>query len=376
MKIIILGPAYPLRGGIANFNEALCRELNQMGHSCSIVSFSLQYPGFLFPGTTQLAKDDPAPEGLKIETMLNSVNPVSWIKTAHHIKRHNPDLLIVRFWLPFMGPALGTVIRLVRKNSKTHVAAITDNVIPHEKRLFDHSFTRWFLSGCDSFTTMTQSVAQDLADFDVTGSVTVSPHPVYDIFGSPVDSQAARLQLGIQPNQKLVLFFGFIRKYKGLDLLIRAIADTKLRSMDVKLVVAGEFYEDSKPYLDLIQELGLGQQVILHDHYIPKDQVKTYFAAADIVAQPYRTATQSGVTQIAYHFGKTMLVTNVGGLPEMVPEGKAGYVTPPEPEPIARALDDYFSNNRKAEMERFVSMHKSAFTWSGFASALLRNAGF
>jgi glycosyltransferase involved in cell wall biosynthesis len=308
--------------------------------------------------------------------MLNSVNPVSWIKTAHHIKRHNPDLLIVRFWLPFMGPALGTVIRLVRKNSKTHVAAITDNVIPHEKRLFDHSFTRWFLSGCDSFTTMTQSVAQDLADFDVTGSVTVSPHPVYDIFGSPVDSQAARLQLGIQPDQKLVLFFGFIRKYKGLDLLIRAIADSKLRSMDVKLVVAGEFYEDSKSYLDLIQELGLGQQVILHDHYIPKDQVKTYFAAADIVAQPYRTATQSGVTQIAYHFGKPMLVTNVGGLPEMVPGGKAGYVTPPEPEPIARALDDYFSNNRKAEMERFVSMHKSAFTWSGFASALLRNAGF
>jgi D-inositol-3-phosphate glycosyltransferase len=375
LKIIILGPAYPLRGGIANFNEALCRELNQLGHACSIVSFSLQYPDFLFPGTTQLATDDAAPEGLRIETMLNSVNPISWLTTANHIKRQNPDLLIVRFWLPFMGPALGSVIRLVRKNSKIHVAAITDNVIPHEKRMFDKSFTSWFLRGCDSFTTMTQSVAQDLARFGVTGSVAVSPHPVYDIFGTPVDSQSARSQLGIPPNQKLVLFFGFIRKYKGLDLLIKAMADQRLRSMDVKLIVAGEFYEESKPYLDLIQELGLGQQIILHDHYIPKDQVKTYFGAADIVAQPYRTATQSGVTQIAYHFGKPMLVTNVGGLPEMVPNGQAGYVVNPEPEPIAVALADYFSMDRKPEMERFVSMHKSAFTWSGFAGALLRNTG-
>lgn len=347
-----------------------------MGHKGSIVSFSLQYPGFLFPGTTQLASDDPAPDGLKIETLLNSVNPVSWITTANHIKRQKPDLLIVRFWLPFMGPALGSVIRLVKKNSNIHVAAITDNVIPHEKRMFDQSFTSWFLRGCDSFTTMTQSVAQDLKAFGVTGNVAVSPHPVYDIFGTPVDTQVARQQLGIQPNQKLVLFFGFIRKYKGLDLLIRAMADPRLKSMDVRLIVAGEFYEDSKPYDDLIQELGLEQQIILHDHYIPKEQVKTYFGAADIVAQPYRTATQSGVTQIAYHFGRPMLVTNVGGLPEMVPDGNAGYVTAPEPEPISDALVDYFSNDRKLEMERFVSIHKSAFTWTGFADALLRNAGF
>ncbi len=284
--------------------------------------------------------------------------------------------MIVRFWLPFMGPALGSVIRLVKKNSNIHVVAITDNVIPHEKRLFDQSFTRWFLSVCDSFTTMTQSVAQDLSVFGVAGPVVVSPHPVYDIFGTPVDHEQARQQLGIHPNQKLVLFFGFIRKYKGLDLLIRAMADTRLKSMDVKLIVAGEFYEEPKPYQDLIQELGLEEQIILQDYYIPKEQVKTYFGAADIVAQPYRTATQSGVTQIAYHFGKPMLVTNVGGLPEMVPDGKAGYVTAAEPEAIAQALADYFSNNRKPEMERFVSMHKSAFTWSGFANALLRNAGF
>jgi D-inositol-3-phosphate glycosyltransferase len=370
VKIIILGPAYPLRGGIANFNEALCKELIDQGHNCSIVSFSLQYPGFLFPGTTQMAKDDPAPAGIPIKTLLNSINPINWLTTAQQIIKERPDLLIVRFWLPFMGPALGTVIRRVKKNTSCHVVAITDNVIPHEKRAFDKSFTRWFLNGCDSFIAMTQSVADDLRAFHVKGSIAVSPHPVYDIFGDPIEKAHARRALGIPMDQQVVLFFGFIRAYKGLDLLVQCFSQDFIKQHNIKLIVAGEFYEDQQPYLDLIRSLGLQDRIQLHDHYIPKEDVNKYFCAADLVAQPYRTATQSGVTQIAYHFGKPMLVTRVGGLPEMVPHGKAGYVTDPTPEAIGAAIADFFQNNRKSEMEAFVNQHKSAFSWTAFVEKL------
>ncbi|MFM7079986.1 MAG: glycosyltransferase, partial [Bacteroidota bacterium] len=367
MKIIILGPAYPLRGGIANFNEALCMELTRQGHDCSIVSFTLQYPGFLFPGTTQLAAGDPAPDGINIIPMLNSVNPISWFKTASFIRRQQPDLVIVRFWLPFMGPCLGTVVRMLRRNLETKIVAITDNVIPHEKRAFDRSFTSWFLGGCDAFMTMSDSVAKDLITFKVKGDIKVEPHPVYDIFGSAMGRNEARQQLGIAKDDKLVLFFGFIRHYKGLDLLLRAMADERIKTAGIKLVVAGEFYEDAKPYHALIEALHLKDRILLHDHYIPKELVKAYFGAADIVAQPYRTATQSGVTQIAYHFGRAMLVTHVGGLPEIVPNGKAGYVTAPEPVEIASALSDFFENDRAQEMEAFVSEQASKFTWRSFA---------
>jgi glycosyltransferase involved in cell wall biosynthesis len=374
LKIIILGPAYPLRGGIANFNEALCLELVKQGHDCSLVSFTLQYPGFLFPGTTQLAKEDDAPEGIQITPLLNSVNPITWIQTARYIRKQNPDLVVVRFWLPFMGPCLGSVVRLLRKGSKAQIVAITDNVIPHEKRAFDKSFTKWFVKGCDAFLTMSKSVAKDLQQFGVTGEIRTEPHPVYDIFGSPIGRLNARQSLGLDSELKLVLFFGFIRHYKGLDLLIKAMAHPKLRMLGVKLMVAGEYYEDPKPYKELIQNLGLSDVIILHDHYIPKERVRDYFCAADIIAQPYRSATQSGVTQIAYHFKRAMLVTNVGGLPEIVPNHQAGYVTQPDSEPIAEALVAFFEQNRQAEMEDFVSKHASRFTWESFAKALLELA--
>lgn len=306
--------------------------------------------------------------------MLNSVNPISWITTAAFIRREQPDLLIARYWLPFMGPSLGTVIRRVKRSLKTKVIAITDNVIPHESRAFDRPFTSWFLHACDAFMTMSDSVAKDLITFKVKGPIRTEPHPVYDIFGPPMDRKLAREQLKLNKDDKLVLFFGFIRHYKGLDLLLEAMADERIKSAGIKLLVAGEFYDDAKPYHAIIEKHGLTDRVILHHHYIPKDKVKAYFGAADIVAQPYRTATQSGVTQIAYHLGRAMLVTNVGGLPEIVTNGKAGYVTNADPTEIASGLSDFFENNRAAEMELFVSKQASKFTWSAFAHSLLELA--
>lgn len=370
-EIIIVGPAYPLRGGIANFNEALCRTLNQQGRPCTIVSFKLQYPGFLFPGTTQLATGEEAPEGIPVVTLINSINPFSWWRAAAFIKSRNPSKVIFRYWLPFMAPCLGTIARLLKRgNSNIKIIAIADNVIPHEKRLGDHLLTKYFIGSCDSFIVMSQSVMDDLKKFDPVKEVKLQPHPVYDIFGNSIDKKIARKNLSLPDEAKIMLFFGFIRHYKGLDLLLEAMADKRVESEKVILIVAGEFYENKQVYLDLIAKHKLSDRIVLHDHYIPKDAVKNYFCAADLVVQPYRDATQSGVTQIAYHFGKPMVVTDVGGLAEIVPNGKAGYVTKVKPESIADAIADFYANNRAGELEAGVKETAKKYSWEVFTSAI------
>jgi glycosyltransferase involved in cell wall biosynthesis len=297
-----------------------------MGKECEIVSFTLQYPGFLFPGTTQLAEGDQIPEGITVTPLINSIEPFSWFKAAKYISKKQPSLVIIRYWLPFMAPCLGTIARSIKKKIPgVRILAIADNVIPHENRPGDKTLTNYFVKAIDSFVVMSRSVMEDLKLFDNKKPVIMQPHPVYDIFGEVSDKSTSRTTLGL-PDGNLVLFFGFIRYYKGLDLLLQAMADEKVRAQNIRLVVAGEFYDDKKPYLDLIQKLQLNDRVILHDHYIAKNMVRHYFSAADLVVQPYRDATQSGVTQIAYHFGKPMVVTNVGGLPEIVPDGKAGML--------------------------------------------------
>ena len=372
MKIVIVGPAYPLRGGIANFNEALCRALVRAGHEAKIYSFSLQYPSLLFPGKTQFDTGK-GPGDLNIVTSINSINPLTWFRTAAAIQEEKPDLVIFRFWLPFMGPSLGTIARRLRKHTK--VIAITDNVIPHEKRMGDAVLTRYFIHSCDGFVTMSRSVLDDLTQFTDTTNKVFLPHPIYDIFGEKTDRSTALKHLGLPEAQRYILFFGFIRRYKGLDLLLEAMADERVRKSGIKLIVAGEYYEDAKPYTDLIEKHHLGDAVILHTHFIPSEEVKYYFCASDLVVQPYRSATQSGVTQIAYHFEKPMLVTNVGGLAEIVPDHKAGYVTDTEPMAIADALADYFENKREENFTACVREEKKRFYWPSFVNGLLDLAG-
>lgn len=368
-KAIIVGPAFPLRGGIANFNEALCRAMNAEGIETKIISFSLQYPGFLFPGKTQYDTGK-GPLDLKIDTRINSINPFNWLATATQIKNEKPDLVIFRYWLPFMGPCLGTIAGRIRKGTNIKVIAITDNVIPHEKRWGDRAFTNYFVKRCDGFIAMSESVLNDLKEFTQTNNKRLQPHPIYDIFG-PKESKVESLKrLGLNPNDKHLLFFGFIRKYKGLDLLIEAMADNRVKDLGVKLIVAGEYYEDPAPYLDLIRKLGLGGNIILRTEYIPSEEVRFYFCAADMVTQPYRTATQSGVTQIAYHFERPMLVTNVGGLPEIVPHGKVGYVTEISALSIANSIVDYYTNNKEAAFSANAATEKKRFLWTTFVAGL------
>lgn len=368
-KVFIIGPAFPLRGGLASFDELFCEALNKEGHQCEIISYSLQYPNFLFPGSTQYHVNGTAPKNITIHTLINSVNPLSWFKTASFIKKQKPDFIIFRFWIPFMGPALGTIARLVKKQN-IKVLAITDNVIPHEKRLGDKQLASYFIKGCDAFVTMSKAVMNDLEKFTNTSHKKYLLHPLYTAFGDKIPKQEARLKLNLKQDDRVILFFGLIRKYKGLDLLIEAFSLLKANPHN-KLLIAGEFYEDKQPYFDLISKYKLEEQIILLNQFIPNDDVKYYFSAADIVALPYRSATQSGVTQVSFHFEVPTLVTNVGGLGEIIPHNVAGYVVEPKPQAIASSLEDYFENKKEQAFTEGMKQEKQKYEWSIFVNEII-----
>jgi len=371
-KIIIIGPAHPLRGGLATFNQRLAKEFIRLGHDCFIYSFSLQYPSFLFPGKTQYS-DEPTPEGIKIFSAINSINPFNWIKIGNRLKKEKPDIILVRYWLPLMGPALGTILRQVKKNKHTKIVCLADNIIPHEHRFGDKAFTKYFLKPCDAFITMSEKVMNDLLLFEKTKPVQLVQHPLYDNFGNIISKQVAREKLKIKKEELLILFFGFIRKYKGLDLLLQAMANEKIKQSGIKLLIAGEFYEDEKLYSELIEKLEIRDQLILKTDFIPDSEVKYYLCAADAVIQPYRSATQSGVTPLAYYFEKPMIVTNVGGLPSLVPDGKAGIVVDPNPNSIAEGIlkfyqlgEDYFIPHLRNE--------KQKYSWTNMVNTIIQLA--
>lgn len=370
-KVVIIGPAHPLRGGLATFNQRLAKEFNDRGDHCSIYSFSLQYPSFIFPGTTQYT-DEPPPEGITIQTVINSINPFNWIKVGNRLGKEKPDIIVVRFWLPLMGPALGTILRRVKKNKHTRIICIADNVIPHEKRPGDKPFTAYFLKSCDAFITMSEKVMKDLRLFQPNKPAKLVQHPLYDNFGKIISKKEARNHLGLPENSNLLLFFGFIRGYKGLDLLLEAIAhlkNTKNSPLPFKLLVAGEFYEDRKPYDDLIKKTGIEDKLLLRTDFIPDSEVKYYLCAADAVVQPYKNATQSGVTPLAYHFEKPMIVTNVGGLPSLVPHKKSGLVVEPVPAAIAQGILDFYELGENYFIPHLRN-EKIKFSWSNMANTI------
>lgn len=365
MKIIIAGPAHPYRGGIAAFNDRLAVEFIKEGHDVRIETFTLQYPDFLFPGKTQFSEDDPPP-GINIQRSINSINPLNWLKTGNRLKKEKPDLVISRFWIPFIGPSLGSINRIIGKNKHTKIIGLTDNIIPHEHKPGDRPLTSWFIHSCHGFVNMSESVLADLDTFDREKPRRIGPHPIYDHYGDLTSRKVAIEKLELDPTYNYLLFFGLIRDYKGLDLLIEALADERLTDKKIKLLVAGEFYSNELQYRNQVKNLKLEDKIIFYDHYIPNDKVADFFNVADMVVQPYKTATQSGVTQIAYHFHKPMLVTNVGGLPEIVPHGIAGYVCKPDANEIASAIVDFYLNSRKDSFETAVKKEKERFAWPLF----------
>ena len=373
-RIVIVGTAYPYRGGLAVYNERLAHEYQSKGYDVTIYTFTLQYPNFLFPGKTQYSTSV-APENLHIVRKVNSVNPFNWLKVGHEIKKLSPDLVIIKFWLPFMAPCLGTIARIARRNKNTRTISILDNIIPHEHRIGDRLFARYFINSIDGFVAMSQSVLNDAETFDRKKPKIFSPHPLYDNFGEHVTREEAIQHLNLNPSTQYILFFGLIRDYKGLDWLLRAFSDKRLDNKNIKLIVAGEFYNNAEQYETLERELGIQGRVIWHREFIPNEEVRYFFSAADLIAQPYKSATQSGVTQIAYHFERPMLVTDVGGLAEIVPNGKVGYVVAPKVEAIADALVDWANSNQKESFAQGLKDEKCKYSWDKMIQAIEKAAG-
>lgn len=369
MKCIVLGTAYPYRGGLATFNERLVTEFVQQGHDASIITFTVQYPSFLFPGKSQYS-NSASPAGLQILRKVNSINPFNWWQTGNYIRKQKPDILIIKYWLPFMAPCFGTIARIAKKNGVTKVICIADNIIPHEPKFYDNTFTGYFIKQMDAFVVMSKTVLADLASFNRTKLRATTPHPLFDNFGENIAKTEACNYLHLNADRKYILFFGFIRDYKGLDILLNAFRELHLEDADVDLIIAGEFYTDKQPYLELITE-SMETRVHWFDRFIEDDEVKYFFCAADLVVQPYKHATQSGVTQIAYHFEIPMIVTNVGGLAEMVPDGEAGYVVTPDAKAIATAIRKYFSEGKYNLFINNMQEEKKRFGWNRMVDVLM-----
>lgn len=362
MKVTILGTAHPFRGGLAAFNERMALELVNQGNEVTIETFTTQYPSFLFPGKSQYS-DQPNPKKLKINRSFSSVNPFSWIRLGRRLKKEKPDVIIVKFWLPFMGPCFGSILRIAKKNRHTKVICVVDNMIPHEKRVGDKPFTKYFVKPVDGFVAMSQSVLEDVAKFTPTENKILSPHPIYDNFGTAISREEALKKLNLSADYRYLLFFGIIRKYKGLDLLLEAFSDDFFEENKIKLIVAGEHYDDKEMYDAIIEKNQLEKNIIRVAEFIPDDKVKLYFCAADLVVQPYKNATQSGITQIAYHFEKPMVVTDVGGLAELCPNEKVGYVVEPQKTAINLAIKRFFNEADKNEMLRHIQAEKKKLGW-------------
>ncbi|MBR5877430.1 MAG: glycosyltransferase [Alistipes sp.] len=367
MKIVILGPAHPYRGGLASIMQTMAREYQSRGHEVKIYTFTVQYPELLFPGKSQFV-DTPAPEDLHIERVMNTVNPINWVRLGLRLKREKPDMILMKYWTPFMAPCFGTVARIARQNGLTKVICQVDNVEPHEHHIIDKPCNHYYLGAVDGFVYMSEQVHSELGEYSSAPQI-FSPHPMFENFGSRIDRAEACEALGLDATFDYSLFFGLIRDYKGLDLLLKAWA--QWRPMGRKLLVAGEFYTSKELYLQLIEQLGLRDDVVLHDWFIDDEKVKNYFSMADLLVLPYRTATQSGVTQIAYNFSLPMLVTRVGGLPEIVPDGRVGRVCEPDVESIAQTLKQIYEGDQLSKFKVNFPEERKRFSWAAMCDKLL-----
>ena len=364
MKIVILGTAYPYRGGLATFNERLARQFQAEGHDVEVVTFTLQYPSFLFPGKTQYS-NEVAPTDLRIKRWVNSCNPFNWVSVGRKIRKMQPDMLITCYWMAFFAPCYGIIERIVKGNGKTRCLALVHNMIPHEPSLLDKLFAPFYVKSTDGFVALSDSVVKDIDKLDKCRKPkTFSPHPIYDHYGERMSKAEACELLKLDADKDYMLFFGLVRAYKGLDLLLDAMGKMHDKLPNLRLLIAGEFYEQEEGYREQIKNLGLTEKVIIRNEFIPDADLRLYFGAADLIVQPYKTATQSGVTQVAFHFEKPMLVTNVGGLGEIVHDHKMGYAVQPNAESIAEAIIDYYENDRQEDYTQYLILEKEKYSWS------------
>jgi glycosyltransferase involved in cell wall biosynthesis len=374
MRIIIVSTAYPLRGGIAHYNALLASHLSKR-HTVETITFKRQYPKLFFPGKTQEESGaQPPREGITpAPQLVDSVNPFNWIRVAKEIRRRQPDLLIFKYWLPFFGPCFGTIAKLAKRGANIKVLFICDNIIPHERRLGDFLLTKYALQQADYFIVQSGAVEKELLQYFPDSKYRKAPHPVFEIFGAPMAKAAARKALGIAA-KNVVLYFGYVRPYKGVMVLLEAMQHLREWQADIGetlLLVVGEFYDDEQKYRQRVRELNLDSCVQFVADYVPNDQVARYFCAADVVALPYLSATQSGIAQIAYNFDKPVIATNVGGLSEVVLHESTGFLTPPnDAVAFAQSIRQFYCEHRENEFSENVKTDKKKYSWERIVEAM------
>lgn len=368
MRLVLIGPAYPLRGGIANFSALLNQKLIEKGHEVSVLSFYRQYPNFLFPGKTQLdAGKNLAP--VKSHPLLDSINPFSWVRAFFWIRKQKPQFLVFNYWMPFFAPCYTTLILLSKLFLRIPCIYVCHNITPHEQHMLNQMLSWLGLLLVDGFIVQCKSVEDDLLSKKKNPKYVLAHHPIYEIFPEGIPQKEARKQLGIQ-REKVILYFGIIRKYKGLKYLVEAMPAI-LQSEDVHLIICGEFYEGREEIVEFIEQNNLSDHILFADTYIPNEAVHTYFCAADLVTLPYLSATQSGIVQMAYYYNKPVLATDVGGLPEVVLHQKTGFIVPPaNHKKIAEAITQFYQENLESEFTKNVQQEKEKYSWDRMTEAV------
>lgn len=386
MRILLVGTAYPLRGGIAHYIALLREALVRRGHEVRILTFKRQYPKLLFPGKSQ----DEAPSATErtmasreeqlaaTDIVIDSINPLSWFRAGAIAAKFQPDIILFKYWMPFFAPAYGVIARVAKRRAKRRghtpprIVFITDNVVPHEMRPGDLQLTRFAFRAVDHFIVHSDAVERELLQVEPNAKHTKLPHGIFEIFGEPLTRSDARRTLGLPQDAPVILFFGYIRKYKGLDILLRALPIVLKRMPDLRAVVAGEFYGNEAEHHSLIASLGIPQEnLLLATDYIPNDEVGKYFAAANVVVLPYRSATQSGIVPIAYQFDRPVIVTDVGGLRESVTDGESGLIaSEATPEAIAEKVLRFFDEHMEAKLAAGVANQRKKYSWDALAEGI------
>ncbi len=369
MKIAMIGPVHPYKGGIAHYTDLLCRALREDGNEVQLYSFKFQYPKLLYKKPQKDMKSSGFGTN-DADFCIHTLNPFNWIRVAGRIKKQKPELIILQWWHPYFAPCFWSICKLLRREK---ILFVCHNVFPHERFPLDRLLTKWTLGCGRYFITQSKMDARDLLSVKHDAVYRVTPHPTYGMFCKQgMSMQKAREQLQIDQGQRALLFFGFVRKYKGLQYLLEAMKLLKERDFKVQLWVVGDFGEDKEEYVEQIRRFEIGDQVQMVEGYVPDDEVEKYFAASDLVVLPYLSATQSGIVQIAFGFEKPVLVTEVGGLPDVVTNGKTGYVVEPRSaEMIAEAIMDYYINNRREAFVSQIEKEKDRFSWKTFVDTMM-----
>ena len=368
MQIALISVAPPYRGGISKHTSILVENLSK-NHSVDVINYSRQYPDFLFPGKTQYLDDKS--ENDNSSRMIDSINPLTWFSTGNKLAKKNYDLVIFRFWNPFFAPALGVISGIIKKKSSyTKLMSLCDNILPHEKTPFAYFLTTYLFDKLDGHIVQSSQTENELQEVVENPVYEKRFHPIYTNFPKKIDKITARKKLGLSA-KNIILYFGIIRDYKGFDILLNAIAELKDSGLDFHLLAGGECYGSDEKYTQLISNLGISDYITWHNKYIPDSEVSNYFSAADVVALPYRTASQSGVTQIAYSYDLPVIVTKVGGLPEIVDEGQSGFTIEPEnPKELANILEKNLEAGTFLEMATYIKKFKQKFSWEYFVNGI------